>query len=224
MIGNVLYIFDDDKIRQDTRYKSFIDISKIDSSLIRFIYKSSTISKQEILNNACCVCFHDSMKIENDKNGKLLDFDALKRDLKLSTPPIPLVIFSNQGNQMTDLISDKELNMKSDDFYMNLLLFINDFLENHIINLKILALGKNYLLEMALDSRTKLLKYFNSFDEEEPLSLDIKEKSAFIQDLKDFEMITNKSGFANQNIVKLNSEQLFLSLFEKEINFIIKFL
>lgn len=222
MINDIIFIIDDDKKRQLDKYKPFIDIERIDSKKIRFIHKTNQTSISEIINSACCVCIHDSMGIDVDINGKLFDFSILKKTVK--EHQIALVSFSNTGNQMTDLVSLKELNLRSDDFYMNLSVFLDDFFQNKLPNLEILALGKNYLREKSLQLKSEMLLFFKSFNEFEAITLDIEDKNLFRGLLKEFENITIKKGFTDSVFKKLNAEQLNKCSFENDVNFIIKFL
>ena len=222
MTNDIIFIIDDHKERQQTRYKPFIDIEKIQSKYIRIVHETNQTSISEIINTACCVCIHDSMRIDKDINGKLFDFSILKKTVK--EHQIALVSFSNTGNQMTDLVSLKELNLKSDDFYMNLSGFLDDFFQNKLPNLEILALGKNYLREKSLQLKSEMLGLFKSFNEFEAITLDIEDKNLFRSLLKNFENISTKKGFSDSVFKKLNAEQLNKCGFENDINFIIKFL
>lgn len=222
MKNDIIFIIDDHKDRQLTTYKPFIDIESIDSTQIRFIHETNQTSISDIINLACCVCIHDSMGIDMDINGKLFDFSILKKTVK--DHQIALVSFSNTGNQVTDLVSLKELNLRSDDFYMNLSVFLEDFFQNKFPNLEILALGKNYLREKSLQLKSQMLFFFKSFTEFEAITLDIEDKNLFRNLLKEFENITSKKGFTDSIFKKLNSEQLNKYSFENDINFIIKFL
>ena len=222
MTNKIIFIVDDDKERQLTKYKSFIDIEKIESKQIRLIHRTNQTSISEIINSACCVCIHDSIRNGIDKNGEQFDFEILKKNIK--SHEILLVIFSNQGNQMTDLASPKELNLRSDDFYMNLSAFLDGFPKNKLPNLEILALGKNYLREKSLKLKSEMLVFFKSFTEFEAITLDIEDKNLFRNLLKEFENISAKEGFSDSILKKLNAEQLNKCSFENEVNFIIKFL
>jgi hypothetical protein len=222
MTNDIIFIIDDYKERQLTTYRPFIDIENIDSKQIRFIHETNQTSISEITNTACCVCIHDSMRIDIDINGKLFDFSILKKAVKENQ--IALVSFSNTGNQMTDLVSLKELNLRSDDFYMNLSVFLDDFFQNKLPNLEILALGKNYLREKSLQLKSEMLGLFKSFNEFEAITLDIEDKNLFRSLLKEFENVSTKKGFSDSVFKKLNTEQLNKCGFENDINFIIKFL
>lgn len=222
MTNDIIFIIDDHKDRQLTTYKPFIDIESIDSTQIRFIHETNQTSISEIIDTACCVCIHDSMGIDKDINGELFDFSILKKTIKVHQ--ITLVSFSNTGNQVTELVSLKELNLRSDDFYMNLSVFIDDFFKNKKPNLEILALGRNYLREKSLKLKSEMLGLFKSFNDFEAITLDIEDKNAFRSLLKDFENISAKEGFSDSIFKKLNAEQLNKCGFENDVNFIIKFL
>lgn len=222
MTNDIIFIIDDHKERQLTTYKPFIDIENIDSKQIRFIHETNQTSISEIINSACCVCIHDSMRNNVDIRGKLFDFAILKKMVK--EHQIALVSFSNTGNQLTDLVSIKELNLRSDDFYMNLSVFLDDFSQSKLPNLEILALGKNYLREKTLQLKSKILWLFKSFNEFEAITLDIEDKNVFRGLLEEFENISKKKGFSDFVFKKLNTEQLNKSGLENDINFIIKFL
>lgn len=222
MTNKIIFIVDDDKERQQTKYESFIDIEKIESKQVRFIHNTNQTSISEIINSACCICIHDSMGIDMDINKKIFDFSILKKTAK--EHQISFVSFSNTGNQMTDLVSLKELNLRSDDFYMNLGVFLGDFFQNKLPNLEILALGKNYLREKSLQLKFEMLLFFKPFNEFEAITLDIEDKNLFRSLLKEFENITTKKGFTDSVFKKLNAEQLNKCGFESDVNFIIKFL
>lgn len=221
MKNTKIFIIDDDDNRQRTKFKPFLDLISMSENDIEWIHKTIQTSTDTIISNAACVCLHTTTKDGNDKDGKRLDFEQLK--IRLIEQDIPHVLFSNAGNRTTDLEGNLTLSMSSDDFYMNLPGFIENVKHKNVIDLEVLALGKNYRREKVNHQKVKLLSYFDQFDETEPLSLNTDKRKAFRYDLEIFEVLTQEQSFTSSVFTKLNSDTLTLIYFEHFLSSIIKF-
>lgn len=217
-----VFIIDDDDTRQQTKFKPFLDLIRAVENNIEWIHKTTQTSTDAVILNAACVCLHTTTKDGNDKDGKRFDFEQLK--IKLIEQDIPHVLFSNAGNRTTDLEDNITLSMSSDDFYMNLPGFIENIKHKNVIDLEVLALGKNYRREKFNRQKVKLLSYFDQFDEDDPLFLNANKRKAFRDDLEIFEVITQDQSFTSSVFTKLNSDMLTLIYFEHFLSSIVKFI
>ena len=217
-----LYIIDDDAIRQQTKFKPFLDLIDFDRNKICFIHRTTQTSVSDILLDAVCVCLHTTTKDGSDANGKRFDFETLK--LKLVEHEIPHVLFSNTGNRNIELDNNLTLSMSSDDFYMNLPVFVDSLNLKNSVDLEILALGKNYLREKIYERKNKLLSYFDKYENNEEISLSVEKRKTFMADLEVFEQLTQEYHFATSTFKKLNSDTLTRCYFEQLLNSVIKFI
>lgn len=222
MINKLLYILDDHDERQKTNYKSFIEMSKIDTERTKLIHYTNQISIDDLLSNAACVCIHESMPNGIDRNGHGFDFGKLKQELKNKL--IPRILFSNSANQLTLLELPLRLSMRSDDFYMNLPPFVQAFQERSIINMELLALGKNYIREKAIRLKREMLTYFDGYARDEFVSMGLDERTKFRELLEQFSTLTQHQSHTDMTFRSLNSGKLTRCLFEQTINSITKFI
>lgn len=221
MNNKLLYIIDDEKGRQQTKYKVFVEVAQIDPKRIKLIHHTTEISVDEIIDNAACVCVHESMSNGIDQNGQGFSFGLLRQKLKINS--IPRVFFSNVANKLTILNLPFRLTMKSDDFYMNLPYFVKPFQERGVIDLELLALGKNYNREKVIRLKNEMLLYFEEFDRDEPLSLSVEDRVAFKTQLEEFEQLS-KQRLADTAFRSLNAKKLTRTNFEQMLHAIIKFI
>ena len=221
MIDKLLYIVDDHEVRQRTNYKPFIDMAKIDSERVKLIHYTNETSIVDLLTNAACVCIHESMPNGIDRNGYGFDFGKLKQELKNNL--IPRVMFSNSANQRTVLNLPSVLTMKSDDFYMNLPYFVQAFQERGIIDLELLALGRNYNREKVVRLKNEMLAYFDGFERDEPVSMSVEDRINFKNLLEQFGDLA-KEPLADATFRALNGKRLTKLNFEQTLHSIIKFI
>ena len=217
-----IFIIDDDDKRQRTKFKPFLDIINVGANDIEWIHRTNQTSTDDITLNAACVCLHTTTRDGIDSNGKRFDFEQLK--IKLIEQDIPHVLFSNTSNRSTELDDNLTLSMSSDDFYMNLPDFIDNVKHNNMIDLEVLALGKNYKREKINHQKTILISYFDQFEIDEPLSLNENRRISLKADLNIFEALTQEELFTSVVFRKLNSDTLTLLYFEQMMNSIIKFI
>lgn len=221
MIDKLLYIVDDHEVRQQTNYKPFIDMAKIDPERIKLIHFTEETSVIDLLSNAACVCIHESMPNGIDRNGHGFDFGRLKQELKNKL--IPRVLFSNSANQLTVLSLPSALTMKSDDFYMNLPYFVQAFQERGKIDLELLALGSNYNREKIVRLKNEMLAYFDGFERDEPVSMSVEDRTNFKNLLEQFGDLA-KEPLADATFRTLNGKKLTKLSFEQTLHAIIKFI
>jgi hypothetical protein len=222
MNDKILFVIDDDKERQQTYYKPFIDLINFDNQLVRLIHSTKETTILDLLAQAACLCIHESMINGIDKNGQSFDFGRLKQNLR--SADIPRVYFSNSANQRTSLELPLHLSMRSDDFYMNLPAFINVFLDKNKIDLELLAFGKNYQREKVIQVKSKLLLYFEGYSRDEPLSMTIEDRTEFRLLLEQFSELTKTKAFADSTFLLLNTGKLSRNIFEQSLHSIIKFI
>jgi len=220
MMDKVLYIIDDHEARQNTTYKPFIELAKIDSERTKLIHSTNQISINDILKNTACVCIHESMPNGIDRNGNGFDFGKLKQELKNKL--IPKVLFSNAANQLTVLNLPSQLTMKSDDFYMNLSYFVQAFQNDGIIDLELLALGKNYNREKIIRLKNEMLAYFEGFERDEPMSMSVEDRINFKNLLEQFGELIHEP-LVDVTFRVLNGKKLTKLSFEQTLHEIIKF-
>ena len=218
----LLYIVDDHKSRQQTNYKSFMDMAKLDAERTKLIHETEESSVAEIVANAACVCIHESMTNGIDKSGHGFDFGKLKQEI--ITHEIPQVLFSNSANQLTLLELPLRLSMRSDDFYMNLPAFVQSFQERDAIDLELLALGKNYIREKIVRLKRALLHYFDNYERDESVSMGLDERTEFRSLLEQFDMLTQQQAYADTTFRLLNSGKLTRRVFEQTLTSITKFI
>lgn len=221
MIDKLLYIVDDHEVRQQTNYKPFIDMAEIDYERVKLIHYTHETSITDLLTNVACVCIHESMSNGMDRNGNGFDFGRLKQELKNKL--IPRVLFSNSANQLTVLNLPLMLTMKSDDFYMNLPYFVQAFQERDIIDLELLALGRNYNREKVVRLKNEMLTYFDGFERDEPVSLSVEDRTVFRTLLEQFGDLA-KEPLADATFRTLNGKKLSKLSFEQTLHAIIKFI
>lgn len=222
MMTKQLYIIDDDKVRQETKYKPFVDMANIDVAQIRLIHQTEETSVKEIIASAACVCIHESMTNGTDKFGHGFDFGKLKQEV--IKDELPRVFFSNSANQLTLLELPLRLSMRSDDFYMNLPPFIQAFQERSTIDLEILALGQNYMREKIIRLKRDMLTCFGSYGRDESLSMGLEERLDFKVLLEQFSTITQNQTFTDTTFRLLNSGKLTRRVFEQTLTSITKFI
>lgn len=145
----MIYLIDDNK------YGQMSENYKVDFAMVLKEFPSQIIWKEKfevseleyVISHASCILIHDSVYDKETK--EFLIAQAKKRD-------IPYCIFSNGfSGTIFENASIKEI--KKDRLYNNLLAFINYFIKEGKIDLKLLSLGENYNLEKALIIQDRLI-------------------------------------------------------------------
>jgi len=196
----MIYIFDDNKHAQlSVNYRiNYIKFFEKNKSVIKHISQHSDYKISELTDNAKCVLIHHSFP--ND-----IETDRVKAICKEYN--IPLVVFSNQytGTIFAPGKSNYISQIKKDRMYFNLNHFVENFIKKGEVNLKLLALGKNYEAEKALIILNRLsffifkhhsnFNYYRNIESENSEWKDLKELYHFALPEKEFDSIEEELEF-----------------------------
>ena len=144
----MIYLIDDRKERQQTRY----NINEFDSykDILTIIngFEGDDIS---FLSKASCILFHNSFPIQ-----------SLRSIIRRIYRRIPKAYFSNKF-KITKFSDENFIEeIRADILYQNLRYFLDDYRITNTPNLKILAFGENY--KQAEVSKLKDIVYYALFD------------------------------------------------------------
>lgn len=155
------------------------------------LYRIETVERldelRDVLNRADCIMIHRTFANSTIYKEQIAE---LAGDGEI----IPLVIFS-AGDSEHAVFDENFPNViegiKKNVFYARLKGFINAFIENHVIDLKLIAYGKNYL---KIRVRSLALSVFQLISGKEGLiSVSELAKIAFNPDFKELITISNPS-------------------------------
>lgn len=123
---------------------------------------------EEKLQDAAAILLHNTFA-DADENGEYLDSSRIVRDYIVEDfvreNDIPIVLFSGSMSDTRfddDDIPTSILGMNKEVFYQNLFEFLTHYKETNQIELKILALGKDYKVQEAIDYIKKLIEQLKS--------------------------------------------------------------
>ncbi len=134
----MIYLIDDSKLEDynaeyvfDEKYKNILTVVRNDSEL-------SKVSEE--LSNACCLMVHNSF-------GKSQIAKTECSRISQNGKKIPLVVFSagDSENAVVSATTNAIMSIRKGVFYNRLKLFLDSYLKDNIINLKIIAYGKDYV-------------------------------------------------------------------------------
>ena len=158
----MIYLIDDN--RQDMRRKS-MNIHYVDdneySDILTSINQLIMGKDLSYLESADCLLVH-STTVDCDENGEYLSSTQNVRTIIESLSDygskIPLVSFSNKMNESEQITfrPPSYLEMRKTIFYSKLYDFLENYRRNKVVELRLIAYGKNYLAE-ELRPYTKLI-------------------------------------------------------------------
>ena len=147
-----IYIIDDNSKNQRELYgASFVDSEEF-ADVLCHVERLNAQSDLSFLDDAICVMIHDSL--EDYINGSFISSSHKAKERiedYIQEKSIPYVLFSD-GHAMTADWRENTPNIvysiKKSEFYKNLIIFLEEYLLSHQIDLRVLAFGKNYIKQL----------------------------------------------------------------------------
>ncbi len=207
----MIYLIDDNQNQQRERLGiDFVDDNSLNGYLIakdKLEKKpSNETSHLTFMKDAKCILLHASTEdysFENEMfiSGSLTNVEKIKEYIADYGDNIPLVLFSN-GMSVTIYNDSKNPNfissMNKNEFYKNLLDFINHYKNSNCIELNILAYGKNYLMKELLKVSNLLLFELDLLNETDRLEdVSIMDMQIFKTFIEKFYAIDNTVDILN---------------------------
>jgi hypothetical protein len=150
-----IYLIDDSTIEGiDT---GFLEDGTFSDILIPIRNIQSYALNENNMNNSACILVHNTF------NSSLITREKVK-DITDDGDKIPLVIFSGEDNEKAVFGENPEtsiLHIKKQLFYTRLKDFLEKYKQSELIELKIIAFGKNFRTEEVIDWATSVLGKFN---------------------------------------------------------------
>ncbi len=134
----MIYLIDDSKLEDFNAYYVFDDKYKNILTIVRNISDFSKVV--DMLSNACCIMVHNTFcGSQNVKN----ECSRIAR----YGERIPLIVFSagDSENAVVSTTTNAIMSLRKGVFYNRLRLFLDSYIKDRIINLKLIAYGKDYV-------------------------------------------------------------------------------
>lgn len=220
------FLIDDNAHRQRSAYgATFIDDNEFHEILhnIEHLNKDSDFS---FLNQADLILIHDTMDDFIDGNFKENSHFAREKIIQFAEENrIPFVCFSDGHNRTGEFDKDGNIvSLKKSEFYGRLYYFLDYYVQNKHIELRILAFGKNFI-KIALEKDIKsLFVKLSQFPDEAVLSVENISETQCVTVLKNIiDTAQPALGLDFQDIIDYILEnKIFIGEFKNRISNILR--
>lgn len=223
----MIYLIDDN---QNDQRKSLYKINYVDNGGFKDILvcldKISKSFNLASLIKAKCILLHSTTEDVNEEGsfipGSRTNAIKIKEVISKEGDLIPLVLFSNGMSENASFDYQDNPNyisaIKKNKFYGNLFPFLTNYKSSGLIDLRIIAFGKNYKSIEVGKYGNRILNEINRFDENNPFSPSLLEN---VSDLESFYSISHSSDFTDFiHGIEMNS--ISIGEFKKNIKAIIE--
>jgi hypothetical protein len=208
----MIYLIDDSKLEEynaeyvfDEKYKNILTVVRNDSEF-------SKVSEE--LTNACCIMVHNTFcKSQNTKKecSRIAQYGE----------KIPLIIFSAGDSENAVMSTSKNaiVALKKSVFYNRLKVFLDTYLKDNLINLKLIAYGKDYV---KVEIRNLSKNIFSAISGEEGV-MNVFSLARIAKDTKKLVTLSSpKIGVSYEDLMKkLKSTPTTFACFRNNINNIV---
>lgn len=182
-----IFLIDDNSGNQRQAFgASFVD-ENIYSDCLEHKEKLNGKSDLSFLNDAACIMIHSTFEDFIDGSFHPDSHNARRRidDEILQDKKIPQVIFSDGFSIEPDFKEDDPdlVKMKKSVFYSHLRFFLDEYRKSGLVNLEIIAYGKDYVKRRADRYYSRIRKKLSNCEDcrtLEQIDIDIKSLSSFI--------------------------------------------